>query len=239
MKAQQGWPVRTIASLRVSPLRHVRPSTPKIVPLRSDRPLSDGNAQSSGATGLKRALRNGNGAWLPAYAVQCGTTIRKMENAMTITDHIKEWLSDAPTLSRARRAKEPEATALADLRRARAALAATERREAKAARALRDAILENNALSVNFTHARRSAPTKRKASAALEYAAKVRLAAGRWNVADRFCSKCRERLAEARSLRRSAARSLRAVERTVRQDFPAIDIARSNDGSSTEKEDMS
>ncbi|NJO32246.1 MAG: hypothetical protein HC869_03100 [Rhodospirillales bacterium] len=90
------------------------------------------------------------------------------------------------------------------VQKANRALASAERQIAKAEQQLWNAQLLCQGRYRDYLHARKQRPTSRKAAGALEYVALVRLAAGRWEVAERMCNRCREKLAAARATKREA-----------------------------------
>lgn len=90
------------------------------------------------------------------------------------------------------------------LRKVNRELSSAEQQIAKAEKRLWDAQLECQQRYRDYLYERKQRPTTRKAAGALQYAAKLRLAAGRWELAERMCAKGRERLVVARAAKREA-----------------------------------
>ena len=103
------------------------------------------------------------------------------------------------------------------LRKANRAVASTEQQVAKAEQQLFNSRLECQNRYRDYLHARKQRPAARKAAGALEYVARLRLAAGRWEIAERMCAKGRERLVAAREARKEAKARQKKASTLVRQ----------------------
>ena len=103
------------------------------------------------------------------------------------------------------------------LRKANRAVVTAELQVAKAEQQLWNARLECQNRRRDYLFERKQRPVSRKAAEALEYVAKLRLGAGRWEMAERMCAKSRERLAAAREAKKDARARQKDVSILVRQ----------------------
>ena len=108
-------------------------------------------------------------------------------------------------------------------------LTAADRRIAKAEKDLWAAQLECQKQYRDYLHARQQLPQSRKAEGALEYVAKLKLAARRWEMAERLCDRGRERLANARQARKDAKTQQTKAQTLIRQANRSLGKAQRND----------
>lgn len=130
---------------------------------------------------------------------------------------IMELFSLSPEEAEQVDATEAASRGKAMLRKANRTLTSAEQQVAKAKQQLFNARLECQNRYRDYLHARQQRPAARKAAGALEYIAKLRLAAGQWEMAERMCDRGHERLVAAREAKKEATARQKKASALVRE----------------------
>ncbi len=133
--------------------------------------------------------------------------LKRIMQLFSMTEADAQRVDAMEVLSRAKAARQ----------KANRAFNIADQQVTKAEQALYTAQLENQNSYRDYLFARQTIPKLRKSAAALEYVAQLRLAAGRWDVAERVCTKSRERLDAARNARREAKARQNSAAVLIRQ----------------------